>query len=137
MRCLEFMKVVEILRLKEMNLFTYRDIANSVGCSKTTVGEILKRCKACDLTYADASAMTQEEINELIYPESFGRKPVKDEPDWNQIHTTLQSSKHKNLQYIWSEEYRPANPNGYSYSRFCAKYNEWKNVTGKKVVLPH
>ena len=136
MRCLEFMKVVEILRLKEMNLFTYRDIANSVGCSKTTVGEILKRCKACDLTYADASAMTQEEINELIYPESFGRKPVKDEPDWNQIHTTLQSSKHKNLQYIWSEEYRPANPNGYSYSRFCAKYNEWKNVTGKKVVLP-
>ena len=39
MRCLERMKVVEILRLKEMDMFTYRDIAASVNCSKTTVGE--------------------------------------------------------------------------------------------------
>jgi len=27
MRCLDFMKIAEILRLKEMNLFTYCDIA--------------------------------------------------------------------------------------------------------------
>ena len=46
------------------------------------------------------------------------------------------SSKRVNLQYIWEEEYRPANPNGYSYSRFCAKYAAWKKASGKKVVLP-
>ena len=136
MRCLEFMKVTEILRLSEMRAFTYRDIAASVGCSKTTVGEVLKRCKECNLTYDDASSMTQEKINELIYPESFGRKPAKDEPDWDYIHSKLQSSKRINLQYIWEEEYRPSNPDGYSYSRFCAKYVEWKKATGKKVVLP-
>lgn len=136
MRCLEFMKVTEILRLNEMRTFTYRDIATSVGCSKTTVGEVLKRCKECNLTYDDAKSMTQEKINELIYPESFGRKQVKDEPDWNLIHSRLQSSKRINLQYIWEEEYRPNNPDGYSYSRFCAKYVEWKKATGKKVVLP-
>ena len=34
MRCLEHMKVIEILRLKEMNLFTYRDIAASVVSGK-------------------------------------------------------------------------------------------------------
>ena len=67
MRCLEFMKVSEILRLSEMRAFTYRDIAASVGCSKTTVGEVLKRCKECNLTYDDACSMTQEKINELIY----------------------------------------------------------------------
>lgn len=136
MRCLEFMKVTEILRLSEMRAFTYRDIATSVGCSKTTVGEVIKRCKDCNLTYDDAKSMTQEKINELIYPESFGRKQVKDEPDWNFIHSRLQSSKRINLQYIWEEEYRPNNPDGYSYSRFCAKYVEWKKATGKKVVLP-
>ena len=54
MRCLERMKVVEILRLKEMDMFTYRDIAASVNCSKTTVGEILSRCRKHGLTYADA-----------------------------------------------------------------------------------
>ena len=136
MRCLEIMKITEILRLKEMNLFTYRDIGQSVGCSKTTVGEILSRCKECGLKYSDAITMSQDQINELIYPESFGRKQVKDEPDWEHIHARLQSSKRINLQYIWEEEYRPNNPDGYSYSRFCAKYNEWKKATGKKLVLP-
>ena len=58
MRCLEFMKIVEILRLKEMKIFTYRDIADSVGCSKTTVGDILSRCKECCLTYEDAQTIT-------------------------------------------------------------------------------
>ena len=136
MRCLEHMKVIEILRLKEMNLFTYRDIAASVDCSKTTVGEILSRCKKHGLTYADASHMSQEQISEIIYPESFGPRQVKDEPDWEAIHKRLTSSKRVNLQYIWEEEYRPTNPNGYSYSRFCAKYAAWKKASGKKVVLP-
>ena len=53
MRCLDYMKVTEILRLSEMGYFTLREIAASVGCSKTTVGEILSRCKECSLTYAD------------------------------------------------------------------------------------
>ena len=136
MRCLEYMKVIEILRLKEMDQFTYRDIASSVGCSKTTVGDILHRAKECHLTYDDARVMTQDDINALLYPESFGRKQVKDEPDWEQIHSRLQSSHRINLRYIWEEEYRPENPEGYSYSRFCAKYVAWKKATGKKVVLP-
>ena len=122
MRCLEYMKVTEILRLKAMDRFTYRDIADSVGCSKTCVGDTLARAKECNLTYDDARSMTQDEINELLYPDSFGRKQVKEEPDWEQIHARLQSSSRVNLSYIWEEEYRPANPDGYSYSRFCAKY---------------
>lgn len=136
MRCLDFMKIAEILRLKEMNLFTYRDIGKSVGCSKTTVGDILSRCKACGLTYETASTMTQDAINRLVYPESFGPKQVKEEPDWEQIHARLQSSRKINLQYIWENDYRPLHPDGYSYSRFCAKYVDWKKATGKKVVLP-
>ena len=116
------MIITEILRLKEMNLFTYRDIAKSVGCSKTTVGDIVNRCKECGLTYESVRTMTEDEINKLVYPDSFGPKQVKEEPDWESIHARLQSSKKLNLQYIWEEEYRPENPNGYSYSRFCAKY---------------
>ena len=66
MRCLEYMKITEILRLKEMNLFTYRKIAESVDCSKTTVGEVLSRCRECGLTYSAAVSMTQDEINRRI-----------------------------------------------------------------------
>ena len=81
MRCLETMKITEILRLREMG-FKLREISDAVGCSKTTVGEILTRCKACDLRYEDAIILPQGRLNELIYPESFGRKQVKEEPDW-------------------------------------------------------
>lgn len=45
MRCLEYMKVTEILRLKVMDRFTYRNIADSVGCSKTCVGDTLALAK--------------------------------------------------------------------------------------------
>lgn len=136
MRCSDFMKITGILRLKEMGYFTYREIRTSVDCSKTTVGDILSRCKECGLTYNDAVTMTQDEINRLVYPESFGPKQVKEEPNWEHIHAKLQSSKKINLQFIWENDYRPEHPDGYSYSRFCAKYNAWKNATGKKVILP-
>lgn len=136
MRCLEYMQITEILRLKEMGSLTYRDIASSVGCSKTTVGDIIKRCKECSLTYDDAVSMTADRINELIYPDAFGPKQVKDEPDWESIHDQLQKNRRLNLQFIWTEQYRPNNPDGYSYSRFCAKYAAWKDATGKHVVMP-
>ncbi len=135
MRCLEPMIITEILRLREMN-FTFREIADATNVSKTSVGEILARCKECGLTYEFACSLTPERINELIYPDSFGRKQVKDEPDWESIHKRLLSSRRINLQYIWQEEYRPENPDGYSYSYFCAKYNDWKMSSGKDVVLP-
>lgn len=70
MRCLEPMKITEILRLREMEL-NLRDIAAAVDCSKTTVGEILNRCKDCGLTYEEATKLSSEKLNELIYPDSF------------------------------------------------------------------
>jgi transposase len=137
MRCLELVKVTEILRLSEMNeiRLTLRQIGESVGCSKSTVGEIKTRCKECGLTYEDARQMTTEQINALIYPESFGRKPVKEEPDWKIVHENLSNNKRQNLQYIW-EDYRTNHSDGLSYSRFCFHYNKWKDSTGKNVVFP-
>ena len=136
MRCLGFLKITEILLFKEMNLFTYRDITQSIGCSKTTVGDVLSRRREYGLTYANASGMTQDEVNQFIYPESFGPKQVKEKPDWEYLHAKLRASRKINLHYIWENDYRPNHTDGYSYSRFCTKYVAWKNATGKKVILP-
>ena len=135
MRCLKSMNITEILRLREMEL-NLRDIADAVGCSKTTVGDILSKCKDCGLTFEEAEKLSPERINELIYPDSFGRKQSKDEPDWKSIYKRLTSGKRTNLFYIWDQEYRNNNPDGYSYSYFCVKFNKWKEETGKEVVLP-
>lgn len=62
MRCLDTMKVTEILRLREMDL-NLRDVASAVDCSKTTVGEILNRCKDCGLTYEGSTVITSGSRN--------------------------------------------------------------------------
>ncbi len=126
----------EVILLENLPEEYYREIANSVGCSKSTVGEVISRCKECGLTYDDAASLPPERLNELIYPDSFGRKQVKDEPDWEAIHRCLHSSRRINLQYIWQEEYRKENPDGYSYSRFCAKYDSWKSLAVKSSSCP-
>jgi transposase len=132
MRCVEPVKVIEILRLTEQG-YSQREIARSVKCSKSTVGEIQKRCRNCNLQYNTAAKMTNEEIKKLLYPNSLGQ-PQKDDPDWHSIHERLQSNKRLNLQYLW-EEYKAENSQGLSYSRFCKRYSDWKNETGKNVIM--
>ena len=39
------MKVLEILRLYEMEQFTYKQIGEHAGVGKSTVGDVIKRCK--------------------------------------------------------------------------------------------
>jgi len=132
MRCVDPVKILEILRLTEQG-YSQREIARSVKCGKSTVGEIQKRCRNCNLQYNTASKMTNDEIKKLIYPGSFGQ-PKKDDPDWASIHNRLQSNKRLNLQYI-REEYRAKNSDGLSYSRFGKRYSDWKNETGKNVIM--
>jgi transposase len=42
-------------------------------------------------------------------------------PDWPAIHEELRGNKHVTLQLLW-QEYKQANPEGYSYTRFCELY---------------
>jgi len=132
MRCEEPVKIIEILRLTEQG-YSQREIAKSVKCGKSTVGEIQKRCRHAKLQYDTAANMTNNEIKLLLYPDSFGRS-IKGDPDWPTIHERLQTNKRLNLQYIW-EEYRVENSHGLSYSRFCKRYIDWRNETGKNVIM--
>ena len=132
MRCEEPVKVLEILRLTEQG-YSQREIAQSVKCGKSTVGGIQRRCRNCKLQYDAAAIMTNDEIKRLLYPDSFAQ-PIKVNPDWPSIHERLQKNKRLNLQYLW-EEYKAENTDGLSYSRFCQRYLNWKNESGKNVIM--
>jgi len=132
MRCEEPVKIIEILRLTEQG-YSQREIAKSVKCGKSTVGEIQKRCRNCKLQYDAAAIMTNDEIRMLLYPDSFGRS-IKRDPDWPSIHARLQANKRLNLQYLW-EEYKAKNTQGLSYSRFCKRYLEIKYEMFCKIAL--
>lgn len=43
MRCIEIVSILEFMRLWEQGL-SQREIATSVNCGKSTVGDIQKRC---------------------------------------------------------------------------------------------
>jgi transposase len=133
MRCEEPMKIIEMLRLWEQN-YSQRDIARSVNCSKTTVGELQKRCRAAGLSYTAAAGISDDAIQGLLYPDRFGGRPVKQDPDWEGIQKRLDQGGRLNLRYLW-EEYREANPKGLGYSQFCARYGKWRHTTGKQVVM--
>lgn len=131
MRCTDKMRIIELLRLWELGL-TQREIADSVRCGKSTVGDIQHRCMNVGLTYDRASRMTNNELRELLYPDSYGRRASEAEPLWREIHNTVHSkSNRKNLRYVWEEQYADA----MSYSQFCRRYREWKDESGKKVVM--
>jgi len=132
MRCSEVVDILEILRMSEMGL-THRQIAVSLNCGKSTVGDVKKRCLDAGLTFAEASDMTSEEITARLYPAkaASGKKPP---PDWEAVHKWLKGGKRRNLQYAW-EEYRLNEKDGLGYSQFCRQYGAWKDATGRKTTM--
>jgi len=132
MRYLAQVKILEILRLWEDG-HSQRDIGTSVGCGKSTVGDIQRRCREQGLGYEEAQRLTNEQIKERLYP-ALTSMPVKKDPDWKSLHERLSANRRLNLQYLW-EEYREISPEGLSYSQFCRRYHQWRERTGKEVVM--
>ena len=128
------LKILEIMRLLEEQGLSHREIASSVNCGKTTVSEIKRRCREAGLTYKEAQAMSYAEIKDALYPK-LAQLKVKADPDWSDIHARLEKHPRLNLQFIWTEEYRPSNPDGLSYSQFCRRYAQWCKKSGQKVVM--
>ena len=130
------MKIVEMLRLSELGM-SQRQIAQSAGCGKSTVGETLKLCKDKGMTYNAAKGMAEVDLHTVLYPESAAKRKAEAEarePDWSGIHAELVKNKSQKLQFLW-EEYRKDNPNGLSYSRFCKHYRTYRESNGKTVSL--
>ena len=137
MRCEEVVKIIEVLRLWELGL-SQRQIADSVNCGKSTVGELQKRCKSLGIDYEKASEIAKgsyDKLQDIIYPSLVARN-IKDEPDWKAIHDRLMTRPRLKLSYIWEEEYSKSTTDPMSYSQFCRRYSDWLWETGKKVVMP-
>lgn len=128
------MKIIEVLRMYEMGM-SQREISSSTGCGKTTIGDILRLCKANGICHEVASRMNDDELQSVLYPKDESSK--RPEPDWDAVHEELARHKNLNLQFMW-EEYREQHPeDGLSYSRFCEIYREYRKDAGREVSLYH
>jgi transposase len=126
------MKIIEILRLTEQG-FSQRDIAKSAGCSKSTAGEIQKRCREVGISYEMAEALPYEELKKLVYPAATSQY-IKQEPDFGTVYDELRRHPKLNLRFLW-DEYKSQHPDGLEYSWFCEKFSRWMDITGKHVTM--
>ena len=117
-------KISEVLRLKAAGM-NIRDIAQSIGASKTTVYEYLARAEAAGIGWPLPEGLDEEALAARLFPPPSGelaaRRPV---PEWRQVHRELKRGRHVTLRLLWLE-WREANPEGWGYSQFCAHYQRW------------
>jgi len=133
MRCEEPVRIIEILRLWELG-HSQREIATSVKCSRSTVGEVQRRSREQGLGYAMASTMTNDEILKRLYSRPATGINIEHSIDWQAIHNRLQENRRLNLRYIWEESLK-SNPNSLSYSQYCRRYLRWREESGKDVTM--
>lgn len=116
-------RVREILRLHYELGLSDRAIARAQGLHHTTVGELIRRFESEGGQWPLPSDVTDAALHQWLYRGNGGRPKRRPEPDWAQVHAELRR-KGVTLQLRW-QEYRTHHPDGYQYSRFCERYQQY------------
>ena len=117
-------KISEVLRLRAQGR-SIREIAQSVGAGRTTVGEYLRRAEAAGLAWPLPEGVGEEELDARLFPPPLpvpgALRPV---PDWREVHRELKARKGVTRRLLWLE-WREAHADGWGYSQFCWHYEQW------------
>ena len=120
-------QIGEIMRLRYDLGCSQQAIADATGIARSTVKDYLMRAKVAGLTWPLPEEMTNEQLNELVFPSNANKSAInRPAPDWSTIHKELKR-KSVTLQLLW-EEYKKSNPNGYQYSWFANLYRQWAKI---------
>jgi transposase len=129
-------KIREALRLKHALGLSERQIAVSVGVSRSTVAEYLRRAGVVGITWPVPEEMDDADLERRLFtPPSFEATPARAQPDWNHVHKELKR-RGVTLQLLW-EEYRADHVDGYGYSRFCDLYRDWRKTVSATMRQTH
>ena len=111
-------KVREVLRLRHALGVSERQIAVTIGVSRSTVGEYLRRAAVIGITWPVPEGLDDAELERRLFtPPTFDETPARPLPDWPQVHKELKR-RAVTLLLLW-EEYRAEHADGYGYSRFA------------------
>jgi len=127
-RRLPMRKIKEILRLKYECRISEREIARSCQISRATVAEYLRRASASGINWAEASALTEAELDKYLFPvQHVPRTVLRPSPDYEYIYQQLRTYRKVNLTLtqLWLE-HKVKHPDGFQYSQFCDLYRRWR-----------
>jgi transposase len=113
-----------------------RQIAITVGVSRSTVGEYLRRAAVIGITWPVPEGMDDVELERRLFtPPTFDENPARPLPDWTHVHRELKRPG-VTLLLLW-EEYRAEHAEGYGYSRFCDLYRRWRATISPTMRQAH
>ena len=121
---LSMRKVREVLHLKHALGMSYRKISGATGAGKTQAAEYVRRAQAAGITWPVPEGIDDAELERRLFPvadDSATRRPAI---DWPAIQRELKR-RGVTLALLW-QEYLAEHANGYSYTRFCELYGEWR-----------
>jgi len=124
-------KITEVLRLDAEGL-SQREIAASVGVSKTAVREYLRRANESGLSWPLPESTDDAALEAALFPAPVP-VAVRPLPEWRDIHKELKNPRHHvTLRLLWME-WKADHPDGWRYSRFCHHYRQW--LAAQDVVM--
>ncbi len=127
----------EILRLDSLGL-NKTQIAESCGCSRTTVIQVLRQADAHCISYPLPDGISEKELAEKLYP-PVPDKPRYRMPDYEHVHKELKRSG-VTLKLLWleyCEECRAAGEFPYQSTQFNKYYNDYVVKTNATMRLNH
>ncbi|MFC3320522.1 IS21 family transposase [Mesorhizobium cantuariense] len=123
---LSMRRIRELLRLKYESGLSSRVISASLGISKGSVGDYLRRAQAAGLGWPLPEAISDTALERRLFPGQPAATAVdrSPEPDWAHVDRELRRPAVTRA-LLW-QEYRTEHPGGYGYSWFCEHYEAWK-----------
>lgn len=127
----------EILRLKKLGL-NNSQIAQSLGCSRTTVIQVLSVADEKGISYPLPEDLSDRMLSELLFP-SDKSKPEYKMPDYDYVHKELQKNG-VTLNLLWLEYCESCKGNGelpYQLTQFKKHYRDYAVKTNATMHLNH
>lgn len=127
----------EILRLKKLGL-NNSQIAQSLGCSRTTVIQVLSVAEEKGISYPLPEDLSDRKLSELLFP-SDRSKPEYKMPDYEYVHKELQKNG-VTLNLLWLEYCEKCREEGelpYQLTQFKKHYRDYAVKTNATMHLNH
>jgi transposase len=118
-------KIREVLRLKHEARLSDRQIACSIGSSRSTVQECLRRVREAGIGWPLPPELDEAGLIARLYRRVAPLTTVA-APDFAAVHAELGLRGVTRL-LLW-QEYRTANPEGLQYTAFCNGYRRWRST---------
>ena len=127
----------EILRLSSLG-FNKTQIAQSVGCSRTTVIQVLNVAEEKGVSYPLPEELSDKKLQEFLFPSDRSRPGYKT-PDYAHVHRELQKDG-VTLKLLWLEYCEQCRLTGelpYQSTQFNKYYNDYVVKTNATMHLEH